>query len=142
MKARFKYNFYYNNLIFKLGIHFALSIVMDFWKVCSIKVENILEGSTVSIPSPSPSVKIQKVCLRFKNVCWHHPAMFCLITSNKLSRLWFKFSLKEKVMGSNPGYLLKYFLLYIVCTIYDDSEFETILFKMQRLRKKMCNDKR
>jgi hypothetical protein len=35
-----------------------------------IKVENILKGSLDSIPSPSPSVKIQimcgKVCLRFK----------------------------------------------------------------------------
>ena len=34
------------------------------------KVENILKGSLVSIPSPSPSVKIQimggKVCLRCK----------------------------------------------------------------------------
>ena len=45
--------------------------------------------------------------------CWHHPAMFCLITSSKLSRQQFEFSLKVKVMGSNPGYLLKYFLLYI-----------------------------
>ena len=38
--------------------------------VVSIKVENILKGSLLSIPSPSPSVKIQimggKVCLRCK----------------------------------------------------------------------------
>ena len=55
-----------------------------------------------SIPSPSPSEQIQiiggKVCLRCKGktlstnfwkqkVCSHHPAMFCLITSSKLSRL-------------------------------------------------------
>ena len=38
--------------------------------------------------------------------------MFCLITSIKLSRQLFEFSLKVKVMGSNPGYLLKSFLLY------------------------------
>ena len=68
------------------------------------KVEKILKGSLDLIPSPSPSVKIQimgrKVCLRckgktllgivnkllFSKVCWHHPAMFCLITSSKLSR--------------------------------------------------------
>ena len=35
-----------------------------------VKVENILKGSMDSIPSPSPSVKIQimvgKVCLRYK----------------------------------------------------------------------------
>ena len=48
----------------------------------------------------------------FSKVCWQRPAMFCLYTSSKLSRPWFEFSLKVKVMGSNPGYLLKSFLLY------------------------------
>ena len=66
-----------------------------------IKVEKILKGSLDLIPSPSHSVKIQitggKVCLRCKvktlmdivnkllkkKVCWHHPVMFCLITSSK-----------------------------------------------------------
>ena len=38
--------------------------------------------------------------------------MFCLITSSKLSRQYFEFSLKVKVIGLNPGYLLKFFLLY------------------------------
>ena len=59
------------------------------------KVENFSKGSLDSIPSPSPSVKIQimsrKICLRckgkillgivnkpMKTKCWHHPAMFCL----------------------------------------------------------------
>jgi len=37
----------------------------------------------------------------------------CLYTSSKLSRPYFEFSLKVKVMGSNPGYLLKSFLLYV-----------------------------
>ena len=36
---------------------------------------------------------------------------FCLYASRKLSLPKFEFSLKTKVMGSNPGYLLKYFLL-------------------------------
>ena len=67
------------------------------------KVERILKGSLDLIPSPSPSVKIEimngKVCLRCKGktlldivnkllkrkFCWHHPAMFCLITPSKLS---------------------------------------------------------
>ena len=67
-----------------------------------LKVENILKGSLNLISSPSPSVKIQimisKVCLRCKGktllgivkklwkqkVCWHHPTMFCLITTSKL----------------------------------------------------------
>ena len=61
------------------------------------KVEKILKGRLDSIPSPSPSMKIQimggKACLRCKakhcwvlstslwkqKVCWHHPAVFCLI---------------------------------------------------------------
>ena len=38
--------------------------------------------------------------------------MFCLITSSKLCSPEFEFSLKVKVMGLNPGYLLKSFLLY------------------------------
>ena len=84
------------------------------------------------IPSPLPSVKIQImggiVCLRRKSktllgivnkllktkVCWHHPAMFCLITSSKLSSQKFEFSLKMKVIGSNPGYLLIFFSILTV----------------------------
>ena len=45
-----------------------------------------------------------------QKICWHHPAMFCLITWSKHSRQKFAFSLK--VMGSIPSYLLKSFLLY------------------------------
>ena len=91
------------------------------------KVKSVLKGSLDLIPSPSPSVKIQimgrKVCLRCKGKtllgvvnkllkqkkCLHHPALFCLITSSKLSTQQFEFSLK--VIGSNPGYLLKSSLL-------------------------------
>ena len=64
----------------------------------SFKVEKILKVSLVSNPSDPLSVKIQimdrKVCLRcksktllgvlFSKLWWHHPAMFCLITSRKL----------------------------------------------------------
>ena len=69
-----------------------------------------------------------KVCLRSKGktllgiwkqkICWHHLAMFCLITSRKLSRQWFEFSLKGKVIWSNPGYLLKSCLLYVVVHLF------------------------
>jgi hypothetical protein len=51
-----------------------------------VKVENILKGSLDSIPSPSPSVKIQI--------------------------LGGKFCLRCKGKTSNTGYLLKSFLLY------------------------------
>ena len=51
--------------------------------------------------------------LMSKNFLFSNPAMFCLITSTKLSRQWFEFSLKVKVMGLNPNYLLKSFLLYL-----------------------------
>ena len=81
------------------------------------KVEKILKGSLDSIPSPSPSVKIQtfvcgvkakhcRGCQKFVDITQQ-----CLITSSKLSRQLFEFSLKVKVMGLNPGYLLKSFLL-------------------------------
>ena len=59
-----------------------------------VKVEKIQEDSLDSIPSPS--VKIQnmggKVCLKCKG----------------------KTLLGVKVMGLNPGYLLKSFVLYII----------------------------
>ena len=60
------------------------------------KIENILKGSLDSIPSPSPLVKCQ---------------IMGLITSSKLFLQLFEFSLKVKVMGSNPGYLRQSFLL-------------------------------
>ena len=87
------------------------------------KVENILKGSLNWIPTPSPSVKIQimggKVCLRRRGKTLllvvnkllktksllTRPAMFYLYTYSKLSRSSFEFSLKVKVMGSNPIYL-------------------------------------
>ena len=78
------------------------------------------------ITSPSPSEKIQvmvgKVCLKCKGKTLLGivnkflktksllTAMFCLIASSKFCRQWFEFSLKVKVMGSNPVYLLKSFL--------------------------------
>ena len=43
----------------------------------------------------NPSVKM-KHCLALstnfwkEKVCWHHPAIFCLITSSKLSRQWWR----------------------------------------------------
>ena len=40
------------------------------------------------------------------DVCWQWLAMYWLYHP------WFEFSLKVKVMGLNPGYLLKSFLLY------------------------------
>ena len=94
---------------------------------CFLKVEKILEGSLDSILSPSVKNKIlggiaSLKCkgktflgignkLLKKKVCWHHPAMVCLYTWSKLSRPEFEFSLKVKVLGLNPGYLLKPFLL-------------------------------
>ena len=96
--------------------------------VCN--VEKILKGSLNLIPSSFPSSKIQimggKVCLRFKSKTLmgvvnkllkiksllQCPAMFCLYTSSKLSRLYFEFSLKMKLKGLNTGYLFKSFRLY------------------------------
>ena len=44
--------------------------------------------------------------------------MFCLITSGKLSRQLFEYSLKVKVVDLNPGYLLNSFLLYHRVTLF------------------------
>ena len=72
------------------------------------KVEKILKGSLDSIPLPSTSMKIQimggKVWLRCKGKT-------LLGIVKKLSLPYFEFSLKVKVMGSNPAYLLKSSLL-------------------------------
>ena len=63
------------------------------------KVENILKGSLDSIPSPSPSVKIQimgeKVCLRCKGKT-------LLSVVNKL--------LKTKSLLTSPSNVLPYYL--------------------------------
>ena len=47
-----------------------------------------------------------------QKVCWQCLGMFCLYTSSKISRPWFEFSLKLKVIRSNSDYLLKSSLLY------------------------------
>ena len=90
------------------------------------KVEKILKGSLDSIPSPSMKIQTMggNVCLRCKGKTLlgvvnkflktksllTSPSNVCLSTSSKLSRQEFEFSLK--VMGLNPGYLFKSFLLY------------------------------
>ena len=84
-------------------------IIVIGWKLMSFKnskVEKILKGSLDSIPSPhihrqwkfklragkfAWGVKAKDCWALSTNfwkqkVCLHHPAMFCLITSSKLSR--------------------------------------------------------
>jgi len=83
------------------------------------KVEKILKGSLDLIPSPSPSAKIQ---IMGGKVCFMDKGKTLLGIVNKifvLKRLLttpsnvfaLHLSLKVKVMGSNPRYLLKSFLL-------------------------------
>ena len=73
--------------------------VSSYLFLCSGKVENILKGSLVLIPSPSPSVKIQimggKVCLRCKGKTF-------LGIVNKL--------LKTKSLLTSPSNVLPYHL--------------------------------
>ena len=93
----------------------SVYVITSFPFSSKYKVEKILKGS------PSPSVKIQIIgekvsnIFLFSKVCWQNPSMFCLYTSSKLSHPKFEFSRKVKLMGLNPGYLLRYFLLYIYC---------------------------
>ena len=87
------------------------------------------------IPSPSTSMKIQimgkKVCLALcKQTCENKK--FVDITQQCFALL-----LKVKVMGSNPGYLLNFFLLYWWLEferMFDYSEFVTILIFKYTLR--------
>ena len=74
-------------------------------------------------------LEVVKKLLKTKSLLtWHHPAMFCLITSSKHSRQKFEFSLKVKVMGSNPSYyLLKSFPLYVL--------WFTVKFLLKNIRK-------
>ena len=78
------------------------------------KVEKILKGSLDSIPSPSPLVKIQimggKIRLRYKG-----KSLLGVVNKLFVSRPKFEFSLKVKVMGWNPGNLVKSFLLSHNC---------------------------
>ena len=76
-------------------------ITLEAINSSNCKVEKILKDSMDWISSPSVKIQIMcgKVCLRCKSktllgvvnkfwkqkVCWHHPAMFCLITSSKRS---------------------------------------------------------
>ena len=50
-------------------------------------------------------------------------------TSSNLSRQWFKFSLKMRVMGLNPGYLFKSFPLYQF--IYISNYINLLFFSLQ-----------
>ena len=89
------------SLTLNLKYSFQISYIYLLSKnVLWVKLEKILKGSLDSIPSPSPSVKIQIMGGNFvkakdfwmlstnfwiQKVCWQCPAMFCLITSSKLS---------------------------------------------------------
>jgi hypothetical protein len=85
------------------------------------KVEKILKSSLDAIPSPSVKIQIVggKSCLRCKwqNIVGHcqqtfENKKFVDITQQCFALLpQVNFSMKVKVMGSNPGYLLKSFLL-------------------------------
>ena len=84
-----------------------------------------------------------KVCLRCrgKTFLFSNIAMFYLITSSKLPRQHFEFSLKVKVIGSNPGYLLKSFLLYLpwVWKVYDGPKCQHACHMLKNLCRAAVN---
>ena len=79
--------------------NFAIAVGLHFLGILVLKVEKILKGSLNSIPSPSPSVKIQtiggKVCLKCKGKT-------LLGVVNKL--------LKTKSLLKSPSNVLPYYL--------------------------------
>ena len=79
-----------------------------------VKVEKILKSSLDSIPSPSPSVKIeimgQKVCLRCKSKTLQGIGnKLCFALLPEVNFPANNLNVNVKVMGSNPGYLLIFF---------------------------------
>ena len=86
-----------------------------FWvSICSYK-KQLVKKIGVKYWALSGSNSPWRPCHWWNSVItywWQAEKMFCLYTSSKLSRPQFEFSLKVKVMGSNPGNLLKTFLLY------------------------------
>ena len=86
----------------------AIDELSDLTRSSSGKVEKILKGSLDLIQSSSLSVKIQimgrKVWLRWKGKT-------LLSVVNKLMKTSLKKRIYQNVNGSNPGYLLKSFLL-------------------------------
>ena len=97
----------------------------------------ISEDSLHLIPSPSISVKIQTMGgkgVKSKH-CWFcqqsfENKKFVDITQQYmpyyLSGQLFEFSLKLKVMGSNPGCLLKSFLLHIKWSSFESFAFKNV----------------
>ena len=115
-------------VFYRINIFCLVFISFQSTNCCHIlifKVEKILKCSLDSIPSSSVKIQImgRKICLRCKGKTLMGIVNKLFVfkssltaTSNvlplclKLSRPYFEFSLK--MMGSNPSYLLKSFLLY------------------------------
>ena len=98
-------------------------LAKEILTLLSIKVEKILEGSLDSISSPSTLVKIMgwKICLRYKgktllglvNKLFVFKSLLTMPSNVLLSHMRQTLLpiMKLKVMGWNPDYLLKNFLL-------------------------------
>jgi hypothetical protein len=73
------------------------------------KVKKILKDSLDLISSPSPTVKIQ---IWKQKVCWHHPAMLCLITIPQMNFPANNLNFHWRRWYQNQAIFLNYFLLY------------------------------
>ena len=114
-------NSYTNNSVFKVWLDWILFIAPYLLNIKILhKVENILKGSLDSIPSPSVKIRIMggKVCFRCRgktllgDVDKHFVfKSFALLPQVNTPANNLKFGFLLKVMGLNPGYLLKSFLL-------------------------------
>ena len=109
-KDRFPHEIFSNNTVIKLKRFQKVAWVQTPHRLCQWKFKLWVGKFAWGVKA--------KHCLALstnfwkQKVCWHHPAIFYLITSSKLSLQLFELSLKVKVMGLNPSYLLKSFLLY------------------------------
>ena len=103
--------------LFVLSSHRVNNI--DHWKFelweNSVKVEKSLKGTLHLIPSPSLLVVVNKL-LNTKSLL----SMPINVLPLRLKQTFppiFEFSLKLKMMGLNPGYLLNSFLLFYFSTL-------------------------
>ena len=133
-------------------LHLPVPPNVVWWEfIC--KVVKIWEGSLDSIPSPSPSVKIQimgeKVCFRCKGkttnfwkqkVWWHHPAMLCLITSIKFPTIIWRWRWWDQIQSIflNLFYFISSVFSFYHLFVFSWLEILQETIKMVTLPKKGC----
>ena len=129
--------------VFMNYIQFKRALQQSYLKFIR-KVEKILKGSLDSIRSPPVKIQImgRKVCLRCNRKTllgmstnfWKQKRQAFTPQANfSAHNLNFHWRWRLKVMGSNPDYLLKYFLLYDIAAEWANQMAENISWNLCKL---------